>query len=299
MKSLRRWWTPAILVLGVAVVSQCAGGREVTVSVALGVPAKSPDSQTVPPLPTPRPAPRQAVEPGGAGWEEHVTLHVVTTGQPFDESAEEGLMCLAEVRGRAILFAAGAPPEALERKLKTVNRRLDRVRVLVAGDQEGATAFSDFVDATAQARVVVPAGVTVPWTGISRVEEAAAPLEVSPEVFVTGSRTLGAPTQALVIRTGAGWVAVTGCSGPATDDLVAGITESLGSPVLWVVGGVHTGFEPDAASARLLVDRLTELGVRRVAVVPCTREPVREVLRQRFASALLEIQPGAVAVFKP
>lgn len=299
MKDSWRWWTLLVLAAGIGVVSQCAGGREVSVSVALGVPPKAPDTRPLPPMPTPRPTPRGMPEPGQPGFEEHISVYVVAADHRPDEDPNDGMVFIADVRGRTVLFATGSLPDSLDRKLKMVNRSLDRVRVMAAGDEAGAAALEQLAESVPQSRAVVPAGVRAGTPAGVPFEEVHSFIEVSPEVFASGPVIPGSPTQALLIRAGVGWVAVTGCMGPATDEVVARIVENVGSPVVWVVGGVHSGARSDEASARLTVERLLDLGVRRAAVVPCTPDSVRNALQESLGTALLDIQPGAVAVFKP
>lgn len=277
----------------------CTTGKQVAVSVALGVPARSQEARTLPPqVPSPRPVPGAPI-PGTLDPVEHVSLAIVTGAQHEDGTAG-GLACVAEVRGRVVLFAAGSAPAGLERKLTTVGRDASQIRLVVAADAEALETVRWLDAATdGQTRVFVPAGALPESALGDRLEEVATPVEVSPEVFATGLLALGSPTQAMAIRTSWGWIAFTGCGGPDTDQVVDRMLSTLGKPLTWLVGGIHGGRWRDPDGAADLAARLRSLGVQRVAAAPCTSAAAREALRQAFGANLLEVPAGAVTTFKP
>jgi metal-dependent hydrolase (beta-lactamase superfamily II) len=225
---------------------------------------------------------------------------VVVTGTQSEEGTPGGLACLTEVRGRVVLFAAGPVPVGLERKLTTVGRDAAQIRLVVAADAD-ALEVVRWLDAVAggQARVFVPAGALPESALAEHLEEVATPTEVSPEVFATGLLALGSPTQAMAIRTPWGWIALTGCGGPATDEVVDRMLSTLGKPITWLVGGIHGAHRHDPDGAANLAARLRSLGVQRVAAAPCTSAVAREALRAVFGANLLDLPAGAVTTFKP
>ncbi|HSN56111.1 MAG TPA: MBL fold metallo-hydrolase, partial [Candidatus Sulfomarinibacteraceae bacterium] len=137
-------------------------------------------------------------------------------------------------------------------------------------------------------RSVARAGSTsVPVTG---------PVEIIPNVFLTGEMGTAIKEQALILRTGEGLVVITGCSHPGIVEIVEKTKQILDEPIHLVLGGFHLLRHADDQTAAI-IEHLEQLGVAKCGATHCTGDPQISAFKKAYGDDFVEMGAGRVVTF--
>ncbi len=115
------------------------------------------------------------------------------------------------------------------------------------------------------------------------------PQEILPGVWSTG--TMGEiGEQSAVIRTPEGLVVITGCAHPGVEHIAARAMEMTGEPIELLMGGFHLMYS-DERGIKAVIERLQELGVRRVCPTHCSGDLAIGMFAEAFGEGFI---PGGV-----
>ena len=125
------------------------------------------------------------------------------------------------------------------------------------------------------------------------------PLEIHTDIYTTGKiegvyagRFM--PEQSLVIRKGEGLVLLTGCSHPGIVNIVERVKEVFpGERFLLVLGGFHL-LEKERREVEVVVNKMRELGVRRVGPTHCSGSEAIQVFKERYGRDFVSLGAGAI-----
>lgn len=126
---------------------------------------------------------------------------------------------------------------------------------------------------------------------MTRLVEAGSDEVVAPGMASTGQVDGDVPEQGMVIDTAHGLVVLTGCAHPGVTAMVATAKAVRGGPVDLVLGGFHLR-EKTAPEIDAVIDKLRELGVRRVAPTHCTGDEAIARFRSAYGADFVEIGVG-------
>jgi len=237
-----------------------------------------------------------------------IMMTVVYDNNPGREGLRTawGFACIVAGPEKTILFDTGGDGPTLLANMKALGvdpAALDAVVLSHPhGDHTGG--LVGLLEARPPLQVIAPTGCPAALREEAaraggRWVEAAESVEICPGARTTG--TLGRdaiPEHALCVRTGEGWVLITGCAHPGVANLAAAGAELVGGRLHAALGGFHMrDYAADQVSQA--IGRLRELGVTRVAPCHCTGDPAREIFKREFGDACELIGVGAVLDFPP
>jgi len=243
---------------------------------------------------------RPATRPGKEG---SIVLTIVYDNNPgrADLTPAWGFACLVQGTEKTILFDTGGDGGILMDNFRRLGLDANEVDAIVLshvhGDHTGGLA--SFLRVRTGVPVYLPGGFPAAFK--QRVRALGArPIDCDDSQLVCeGVRTTGTlgrgaiEEHALCIRTGRGWMVITGCAHPGVENLAAAAKELTGGPLDLVIGGFHMGGH-SGARIRAAMDRLEKLGVRRAGPCHCSGNGARKLFQQRFADRCLLPGVGTV-----
>lgn len=119
------------------------------------------------------------------------------------------------------------------------------------------------------------------------------PGEICGNVFTTGEMGKQTPEQALILRTKAGLIVITGCAHPGVVEMTRQAKEMLKEDVLLVMGGFHL-LRHSPEDIEGVISDLKELSVRNVAPSHCSGDTARELFKKAFGDNFIELGTGKV-----
>ncbi len=205
-----------------------------------------------------------------------VTILYDNTAFAPGTEADWGFSCLVESAGKTILFDTGTKPEVFFHNVEALDIDLSEVDLVVIshehGDHTGSLArvleqnhgltvyhpvsFSDeFVSSVKQA-----GATSIPVTD---------PVEIIPDVYLTGEMGSAIKEQSLILRTGDGLVVITGCSHPGIVEILEKTQQILDEKIFMVFGGFHLLRHSDEETAAI-IEQFKQLGVDKCGATHCT-----------------------------
>jgi metal-dependent hydrolase (beta-lactamase superfamily II) len=239
-----------------------------------------------------------------------VQLQIVYDNNPYADGLEvdPGFSCLVRVGDTKVLFDAGRIPSIMASnmtKLGIKPESIDKI-VISHNHSDHVCGLSALLDAGAKPEVFVldamPDNLSQrAWDLVvgtiasarehtGRLVDVSEPIQVCPNVFTTGPMGSRIPEQALIVRTNAGLVVITGCGHPGVVAQVEKARNQLKQEVLLVMGGFHL-LEKDMAMIEAVVDGLLPL-TRYVAPCHCSGPEARELFHKSFGDRFLELGVG-------
>ncbi len=125
----------------------------------------------------------------------------------------------------------------------------------------------------------------------ARLVEVDRPQQICENVFTTGSMGKRIHEQALVLRTEAGLVIVTGCAHPGVVKMVERIKTLHAQDIALVIGGFHLGWATPRQIEEIM-NALDRQGVRYVAPTHCSGDIARTLFEKRFGSRYIKVGVG-------
>jgi 7,8-dihydropterin-6-yl-methyl-4-(beta-D-ribofuranosyl)aminobenzene 5'-phosphate synthase len=248
-----------------------------------------------------------AVAPRALGSSQDGTITVTilydnTAFAPGTE-ADWGFACLVEGTAKTILFDTGTKPEVFFHNVEALGVDLAVVDLVVIshehGDHTGSLArileqhhglpvyhpvsFSDeFVSS------VKKAGATsVPISG---------PVEIIPDVHLTGEMGDAIKEQSLILRTGDGLVVITGCSHPGIVEILERTRRILDENISMVFGGFHLLRHSDDQTTAI-IEQFKKLGVEKCGATHCTGDRQIAMFQDAYGDDFVPMGTGRVLTF--
>ena len=98
--------------------------------------------------------------------------------------------------------------------------------------------------------------------------------------------------QSVVIKTADGLVVICGCAHSGVVKIVRDVKEGFQARVCLLIGGFHLKDNTDEAN-RNIIQKLQELGVRRVAPMHCTGRRATDAMREAFGNDFIQAKVGS------
>ena len=199
-----------------------------------------------------------------------------------------GFSAIASVSGSRILFDTGPDPWVLSRNASALGIDLSRISAVVISHLHGDhTGGLPAVAANAPGvKTYLPEPYGVDWVrglGLEPVVNKGTGM-ILPGAWVIGPTNGPIPEQALAIGEPGELVLLVGCSHPGTDRLAELAVREVGG-VAVVAGGMHLIGAPAHRVAEV-VDRLADLGVRKVYPMHCSGEAVAQYIEREYPGML-------------
>jgi 7,8-dihydropterin-6-yl-methyl-4-(beta-D-ribofuranosyl)aminobenzene 5'-phosphate synthase len=232
-----------------------------------------------------------------------VRLRVLFDNLPHDEGLTTGwgFACLIEGIGRTLMFDTGADGSVLLANMARLGIEaadVDAVFISHAhGDHTGGLAA--LLGRNPRVTLYLPASFPDELgRGAGRLGALVETVDGQPRRLFDGAYSTGemgrdVREQALILDTEPGLVLVTGCAHPNVALMAEQAAGYLGRPIHLVLGGFHLQRGTEA-EIREVIDRLRELGVRRVAPSHCTGDRARELMREAWGVNFVDSGLGAV-----
>jgi len=218
-----------------------------------------------------------------------ITIVFDNNAGPKELVTDWGFGCVIQGLEKTILFDTGGNGNILlgnMEELKLDPKEIDAVVLShIHGDHIGG--MPEVAKHLSGVPVYIPTGFPLQlqdhWRSLGlEVKEAGESVAVCEGAKTTGTLGKGAIEEhGLCVKTGEGWVLITGCAHPGVANMAAQAQQITGAPLHLVVGGFHMGGQPKAR-IEAVVNRFEELGIRRVAPCHCTGEAARKLFAERF-----------------
>jgi len=187
-----------------------------------------------------------------------------------------GFAALIQVDGTNILFDTGSDAPTLLANMRTLGIDPATIQGIVFShphsDHTGG--LQDLLQTGIRPKIYVSPSFPDPFK--QQVKKLTSLVEVSPgqaitlRLYTTGEmRVAGFVEQALVIKTPAGLVIITGCAHPGIVPIVKRAKELFGGPVTLIMGGLHL-LDKSAPELGTIVTELRQLGVEQIAPSHCS-----------------------------
>lgn len=231
-----------------------------------------------------------------------LTLTVLYDNNPFDPrlTTADGFSVLIEGLQRRILFDTGGSGAILLRNMGLLSidpRQIDIV-VLSHIHNDHVGGLAGLLGQAGSVRVYVLSSFPLEFKQRVRqagadVVEVSGPTEITDGAHSTGELGVAIKEQALVLKTAAGLVVITGCAHPGVVNMVARAQAALGGEVRLVMGGFHQrGMKADVILE--VIARLKAQGVRQVGPGHCSGDLSRRLFREAYGEDFIEIGVGRV-----
>jgi 7,8-dihydropterin-6-yl-methyl-4-(beta-D-ribofuranosyl)aminobenzene 5'-phosphate synthase len=214
--------------------------------------------------------------------------------------ADWGFSCLIEGAAKTILFDTGTKPEILGHNTAALGVDLEKVDLVVLshahGDHTGG--LPAVLAAKPGVEVLFPASFGTAFA--ARMAKAGAtaravdkPVEICPNVLLTGEMGSAIKEMSLVLDTPRGLVVVTGCSHPGIIDILKRAKEIRNKPIRLVFGGFHLMNAPETTMRDILA-AFDALGVESCGATHCTGDKQIAQIKAHFGDRFVPMGTGRV-----
>ncbi|MBN2198227.1 MAG: MBL fold metallo-hydrolase [Candidatus Aminicenantes bacterium] len=211
-----------------------------------------------------------------------------------------GFSCLIEGPEKTILFDTGTNPRILMHNVEALGVDLTRVDQIVLshihGDHTGG--LPAVLEKNHEVTVFFP--VSFPSSFKAGVERAGAkaqavdqPVEICPQVHLTGELGDRIKEQSLLIDTPSGLIVVTGCSHPGIVNILRRCREIVDKPIRLVFGGFHLR-DASEAEMREIIAAFKSLKVEKCGATHCTGDAQIAMFKEAFGENSVSMGTGRV-----
>ena len=229
-------------------------------------------------------------------------LYVVFNNVPLKTGLETswGFSCLIEGVDKTVLFDTGGNGDILLSNMRHLGLYPEMVNAVVLshvhGDHTGG--LGAFLARNPDVTVYMPESFPpafrqeVKRLG-AKIETVSGPRQFMDSVYTTGEMGFAIKEQALIVDTREGLILITGCAHPNVAAMAEQAETYCNKNIYLLMGGFHLSGKGDAEN-RAIIQRLRELGVKKVAPSHCTGENAIRLFRDEWADDFVESGLGAV-----
>jgi 7,8-dihydropterin-6-yl-methyl-4-(beta-D-ribofuranosyl)aminobenzene 5'-phosphate synthase len=230
-----------------------------------------------------------------------VTLKVLFDNKHFLKGLGVGwgFSCYVEGASRRILVDTGADEEVLLANMAKLGVRPWSIDTVFISNEkrDHIGGLKRILDYGSDPTVFIPASTSDTLKQSLRrmnakTVEVSGPVALCSRVWSSGELSSSIAEHALVIDTDYGSIVVAGCSNPGVVAIAEQVHKVGQTDIALLIGGFHLS---DASEGQVhsVVTDLKRLWVQRVAPCHCTGDRAREVIRQAYQPAFLNVGVGA------
>lgn len=238
---------------------------------------------------------------------EGLRITIVYDNYLYDErlTSEWGFAALVEYKDTVLLFDTGGSATLMD-NMHTLGIDPKTIQAVVLSHEHGdhigglLALLAEADHPTVYLLSSFPRGFRNHVAALTDVVEVTEALEISPDIYTTGTVAGDVQEQALAVRTDEGTVIITGCAHPGVASMVRRGRSSLlpasdgeHAPVALVVGGFHLASEWRQQIQRVITD-LQSLDVRRVCPTHCTGDTAIAMFAEAFGDGFISGGAGRV-----
>ncbi len=233
-----------------------------------------------------------------------LTIKVIFDNNPYMEGLGTawGFSALITGTEKTILFDTGGDGSLLLSNMKKLAIEPNDIDVVVLshihGDHTGG--LNSFLEKNPSVSVYLPESFpkrfkeNVQKHG-AQVVDVNQPLDICENVYSTGQLGILIKEQALIIRTKAGLVVITGCAHPGIVKIVNTAKELIKDDILMVMGGFHLEWATRGKIEKI-ISAFKQYGVRYVAPCHCSGEKARSLFEKHFGKNYINIGAGKTII---
>ncbi len=218
-----------------------------------------------------------------------------------DLEASWGFACLIAQEGKNILFDTGSDGIVLTHNLERLGIDPSSIDLLMISHQhwDHVGGIYAILNARNNLPVYLPHSFSVHFqedmqrygANIIAVDESR---EILPGLFTTGELDGPMQEQAVLVKTPAGTVVITGCAHPGIVRIVEAAKSILPKDDLaLVMGGFHLLNDSDENILNI-IERFKGMGVRYAAASHCSGERARELFARKYAKHFIDLGAGSM-----
>jgi 7,8-dihydropterin-6-yl-methyl-4-(beta-D-ribofuranosyl)aminobenzene 5'-phosphate synthase len=232
-----------------------------------------------------------------------VTILYDNTAFAPGSEADWGFSCLVEGTEKTILFDTGTKPEVFFHNVEALDVDLSEVDLVVISHEHGdhTGSLARVLEQNHGLPVYHPVSFSDGF--VSSVKHAGAtsipvtePVEIIPDVYLTGELGSAIKEQSLILRTGDGLVVITGCSHPGIVEILEKTHQMLDENISMVLGGFHLLRHSDEETAEI-IEQFRQLGVEKCGATHCTGDRQIAMFQDAYGENFVPMGTGRVLTF--
>jgi len=243
-----------------------------------------------------------------AGWHDRTEANVsfritiVNDINTFNSRLKpsQGFSCVLNFLQKKILFDTGVDGATLLGNMAEMDidpREIDLV-IFSHNHPDHVGGLHGFLERNVGATIYMPGSFAKKAEEIARLAgakwiEINEPREIFPNLFTTGILGREIREQSLVLKTSNGLVVITGCAHPGLITILQRAKEIGQDEIYLLLGGFHLK-EHSASSIESIIQKIRDLGVKKVAPCHCSGNLARELFRQHYGQDFIDIGVGKI-----
>jgi len=230
-----------------------------------------------------------------------ISITFVYDNNPYKEGLETawGFSCVISGTEKTILFDTGPGRSFLNNMVRlAIDPNSIDIVVLSHIHPDHTGGLDSFLEEKPDVIVYLPKSFPAEFKGNiqargARVVEVEQDLKIAENVYSTGQLGRLRKEQALIIRTEAGSIVITGCAHPGIVNMVRTAKGLLKGDILLVVGGFHLEWA-SRGKIEKTISTFKQWHVRYVGLCHCTGEKGRDLFEQHFGRNYINVGAGRV-----
>jgi 7,8-dihydropterin-6-yl-methyl-4-(beta-D-ribofuranosyl)aminobenzene 5'-phosphate synthase len=234
-----------------------------------------------------------------------LTITVIYDNNSYDKrlKSDWGFSALVEFNDHTLLFDTGGDGRMLIENMRVLGIDPTAIESVVLshahGDHTGG--LDALLEMGSRPTVYLlpsfPASFKRQLERVTQVEEAQNGKLISAGFYSTGEIKRNTPEQALVIKTEAGLVIITGCGHPGIIEIIEVARDMFPDPVLLVMGGFHLESKSKAEIHEIMTN-FRRLEVQQVAPCHCTGDLATALFAAEYGENFIQVGVGRVIQFE-
>jgi 7,8-dihydropterin-6-yl-methyl-4-(beta-D-ribofuranosyl)aminobenzene 5'-phosphate synthase len=245
---------------------------------------------------------------GEAGWRDGIETNVsfriaiVYDNNTFNPRLKpaQGFSCVVNFLQKTILFDTGGEGPTLLGNMAKMGidpREIDLV-MLSHNHPDHVGGLPGFLERNAGGTIYLPGSFAKKSEEMARLAgakwvEVNESREISPNLFTTGILGREIREQSLVLKTSNGLVVITGCAHPGLITILQRAKDIGRDEVYLLLGGFHLEGH-SASSVESIIQRIRDLGVKKVAPCHCSGDLARGLFRQHYGQDFIDVRVGKI-----